>query len=73
VRLASLLVPPNTRAAWRQRHESDLHAISILDDRGELAGEGPFLAAWLCRHAMGDAFLIRVGARRRTGCGVPCF
>ncbi len=59
LRLASLMVPPEERAAWRGSHDESLHSLWILARRGELPGSDfAFLACW-CGDALSDAFLLQ--------------
>lgn len=61
LRLASLMVPKEVRAAWRHRRAASLHSLAILAERGELPGSDSAFLAWWCRDALADAFSLHCG------------
>ncbi|MDR3698431.1 MAG: hypothetical protein P4L56_02275 [Candidatus Sulfopaludibacter sp.] len=56
VRLASLMVPLEERAAWRGSRDASLHGLWVLALRGELPGRDFAFLAWWCGDALADAF-----------------
>ena len=59
LRLASLMVPLEERAAWRDSRNASLHSLWILARRGELPGSDIAFLAWWCGDAATDALVTR--------------
>ena len=59
LRSASLLVPPHARGEWLCRYRASIESVEILDERGELAGEGSACYLWVCRVAAANAASFR--------------
>ncbi len=59
LRLASLMVPLEERAAWRGSRDASLQSLWILARRGELPGSDFAFLTWWCGDAMADAFLLQ--------------
>jgi hypothetical protein len=58
LRLASLMVPREERAGWRDSRDASLHGLWILAGRGELPGSDFAFLAWWCGDALSGAFLM---------------
>src|ERR1035438_9705010 len=56
--LASLMVSPEGRVAWRRQRDADLQSLWILAERGELPGNRSAFLTWWCGDVLENAFIM---------------